>query len=72
VIENDVEKDLNARAVECLDHVTKLINWTHGILARAVGLVRCEERDRSISPVVDTSRRAILGIELEHWKKFDS
>ena len=41
------------------------------IPARAVGLVRREERDRRVAPVVDLARRAVLGIELEHRQQLD-
>src|ERR1700758_2956323 len=34
--------------------------------------MRCEERYRCISPIVNAARRAILRIELEHGKEFDS
>ncbi len=71
VIEHDVENDLDARPVQRLDHVAKLVHRAERILPRAVRLVRGEERDRRIAPVVDLSRRAILSIELEHRQQFD-
>ena len=42
-----------------------------GSLPRAVGLVRREERDRLVAPVVDRARRAVLGVELEHRQQLD-
>src|SRR5262249_39276798 len=53
VIEDNVENNLDARPVQRLDHVTKFINRSEWILTRAVALVRSEERDGRISPVVD-------------------
>ena len=71
VIEHDVENDLDAGPVQRLDHVAKLVHRAERILARAVGRVRREERNRRIAPVIDFSRRAILGIELEDRQQFD-
>ena len=71
VIEHHVENDLDAGPVQRLDHVAKLVHRTERILARAVRLVRRKERDRRIAPVVDPSRRAVLGIELKHRQQFD-
>ena len=56
VIEDHVENDLDARPVQRLHHVAKLVHRAERILTRAVALVRRKERDRRISPVVDQSR----------------
>ena len=53
VVEDDVEDDLDAGAVQRLDHVAELVDRPERILARAVRLVRREERDRRVAPVVD-------------------
>ena len=50
VVEHDVENDLDAGAVQRLDHVAKFVHRAERVLARAVGLVRREERDRLHSP----------------------
>ena len=71
VIEHDVENDLDARPVQRLDHVAKLVHRTKRILTRAVRLVRRKERYRRVAPVVDPSRRAILRVELKHRQQFD-
>ena len=71
VVEDDVENDLDAGAVQRLDHVAELVDRAERILPRAVGLVRREERDRRVAPVVDLARRAILGVELEHRQQLD-
>ena len=71
VVEHDVEDDLDAGAVQRLDHVAELVHRAERILARAVRLVRREERDRRVAPVVDLARRAVLGIELEHRQQLD-
>jgi hypothetical protein len=70
VVEHDVEDDLDAGSVQRLHHVAELVHWAERITARAVRLVRCEERDRCIAPVVDLARRAVLGIELEPRQQF--
>ena len=70
VVEHDVENDLDARPVQRLDHVAEFVDRAERILARAVRLVRREERDRRVAPVVDLARRAILGVELEHRQQF--
>ena len=71
VVEHDIENDLDAGPVQRLDHIAKFIHRAKRILTRAVGLVRRKERDRRIAPVIDFSRRAVLGIELEHRQQFD-
>ena len=43
VVEDDVENDFDARAVQRLDHVAKFVDRTQRILPRAVRLVRCKE-----------------------------
>ena len=66
VVVHHVENDLDARTVQRLDHISKFVHGTERILTRAVRLVRSEERDRRIAPVVDLSRGTILSVELEH------
>src|SRR5262249_55947439 len=55
-----------------LDHVSKFVHRPESIFARTVRLMRREERNRRVTPVVDLARRTIQGVELEHWEKFDS
>ncbi len=43
VVEDDVENDLDARPMQRLDHVAKLVNGTQRVLTRAVALVRRKE-----------------------------
>ena len=71
VVEHDVEDHLDAGAMQRLHHVAELVHRAERIPARAVRLVRREERDRCVAPVVDLARRAILGIELEHRQQLD-
>ena len=71
VVEHDVENDFDARAMQRLDHVAKFVDRPQRILPRAVSLMRGEERDRRIAPVVDFARRAVLGVELKHRQQFD-
>src|SRR4030095_1791672 len=71
VIEDNVKDYLDPRSMQSLDHVAKLVHRAQGILPRAVRLVRCKERDRCVTPVVNTTRRAILRIKLEYGKKLD-
>src|SRR6516225_1856246 len=72
VVEDHIEDDLDSGPVQRLDHVAKLFDRTDPIPARAVSLVRCEEGDRRIAPVVDESSRAILRIKLEDWQQLNS
>ena len=71
VIEHDVENDFDPGAMQRLDHVAKFVDRAERILPRAVGLVRREERDRRVAPVVDLSRRTVVGVELKHRQQFD-
>jgi hypothetical protein len=50
VVEDDVENDLDARAMQRLDHVAELVDGTERILTRAVAPVRRKERDRRDIP----------------------
>jgi hypothetical protein len=43
VIEDDIEDDFEARAVERFDHVSKFIEDRERVLVRAVSLMRREE-----------------------------
>ena len=58
VIEHHVENDFDARPVQRLDHVAKLVHRAQRILARAVRLVRRKERNRRVAPIIDSSRGA--------------
>ena len=71
VIENDVENHLDAGPVQRLHHVAKFVYGAERILARAVGLVGREERDRRIAPVVDRPGGRILRVKVEHRQEFD-
>jgi len=66
MVEDHVENDLDSRSMQRLDHVTELVHRAKPIPARTKGLVRRKERDRCVSPVVDESGRAVLGIELDN------
>ena len=56
-------------AVERLDHVAELVEDSERILPRTVGVMRREERDRLVAPVVHAAGRAVLRIELEDWQQ---
>src|SRR5262249_14493085 len=72
VIEYDVENHFDSPAMQHFDHVAKFIHCTHRILPRAKRLMRREERDRRISPVINATGRTVLRIKLEYGKKLDS
>src|SRR5262249_16599644 len=72
VVEYHIEKKLNTRPVQRLHHVAERVQRYQWILPRAIGLVRRKERNWRIAPIVDQSRRAILGIELKHRQQFHS
>lgn len=69
VIENDIEDDLDIRPVECFDHVAELVDHCQWIAARAIRLVRGEERNRRISPIIDLAGWTVLRIELKNWEQ---
>src|SRR5262249_1988593 len=71
VIEDNVENDLYARPVQRFNHVAKFVDRAERIPTRTVTLVRGEERDGRVSPVVDPPGRGILGIELKYRQQFD-
>src|SRR5262245_26225789 len=66
VIVDDVENDLDARAMQRLDHVAKFVNRTQRIRSRTVAVVNGEERKRLVSPVVAETGRAVLFIESKY------
>ena len=66
VVEDDVENDLEAGAMERLHHVTEFVHRSKRILSRAVSVVRREERDWRVSPIIGFVTRSILRIELEN------
>ena len=57
VVVDDVEDDLEAGPVERLDEVAELVDGGRRVGSGGVGLVRREERDRLIAPVVDQAGR---------------
>jgi hypothetical protein len=71
MVEHHVQDHLYARPVPGLHHVAELVHRPQRIPARAVGLVRREEGDRRIAPVVGLPRRSVLRVELEHRQQLD-
>ena len=69
VVEDGVEDHLDARAVERLDHVAELVERPERIAPRAVRVVRCEQCDGGVAPVVGETLGSILRVELEHGQK---
>src|SRR5262249_26017360 len=69
VVEHDVEDDLDAGSVQRLDHVTKLVDGPLRIATGAVGVVRREERDGRVAPVVDLAGGSVLDVELENGQE---
>ena len=65
VIEYNIEDDFESGAVERFDHVPKLIEDCERALQRAVRLMRGEQRNGRIAPIVALSRRTVLRVELE-------
>src|SRR5678809_410749 len=55
--------------MQSLHHISELFDRAERILPRAVGLMRREERNRCVAPVVDHAGRAILRIELKHGQQ---
>ena len=72
MIEHNVEDDFNTSSVKRFDHVAELVYRAEGIRSGAVRLVWREKGDRCIAPVINPARRAVLAIELEYRKKFNS
>ena len=70
MIEYDVENDLDACPMQRFDHIAKFVQRAECILPRAIGLVRRKEGNWRIAPVIDSSRRAILGVELKDGQQF--
>jgi hypothetical protein len=55
-----------------LDHIPELVQCIQRAFAGTVPLMRGEERDRAVSPIVDQSRGSILRIELKYRQEFNS
>ena len=71
VVEDNVEDDFQGRPVQRLNHVPELVERPERVLARAIGRVRREERDRRVAPIIDLARRGILRIELKDGQQLD-
>src|SRR4030095_9930493 len=71
VVEDHIEDDLQARAVQGLDHLAKLVERAERVFAQAVAGVRREEGDRLIAPVVLQPRRGVLLVELKDGHQLD-
>ena len=71
VIEDHVEDDFDARAMQRLHHVAEFVEHGQRLRARAVGAMRCEERDWLVAPVVHAPRGASFEIELKHRQQLD-
>ena len=66
MVVDHVQHDLDVGLVERLHHLAELAEFLSGFPRTAVEVVRGEERERRIAPVV-----AFLGIELEDWHELD-
>ena len=71
MIEYHVEYHFNTSPVQRFDHVPKLVNGPEWILPRAIRLMRREERNGRVAPIVTQPARRILRIELKNRKQFD-
>ena len=71
VVVDHVEDDLDAGAVQRLDHVPELVERAERVGPRAVAGMGREERDRLVAPVVDQPRRRVLLVEGEHRQQLD-
>ena len=65
VVEDDVEDDFESRAMERFDHVPKFVKHPERFLPRAERMMRREEGDGLVPPVIHASRR-VLRVELKH------
>ncbi len=72
VVVHDVEDHLDARGVEGLDHRLELLHLAQRC-GRRVAVVRCEERDRVVAPVVaqPTLDEVVVLHELVHRHQLD-
>ena len=52
VVKHHVENDLNARPMQSLNHVAKLVHRPQGVFAGAVGPVGSEKAQGAVAPVV--------------------
>ena len=71
MVEDDVEDDFDAGAVQRLDHVAELVEDVERPARELIRVMRREERDRLVAPVVDAACRRLLRIELEHRQELD-
>ena len=71
VIEDHIQNDFQAFPVQGFHHVPELIYRPERVRARAVGLVRREERNRRVAPIVHLARWTVLGIELKDRQQLD-
>src|SRR5712691_11074676 len=72
MVEYHIEDDLDAGAMQRLDHIPKLVQGPEGVLAGTVRVVGGEERHRTVAPVVDEAWRTVLSVKLEDWEQLYS
>ncbi len=74
VVVDDVEDDLDPRSVQRLDERLELVDLAAGVPGGRVLVVRCEESESVVAPVVAQSFVFEMGVlgELVHGHEFDS
>src|SRR6185369_9843498 len=72
VVKHHVEDDLDPRSMERLYHVAKFVDRTHTVCSRTIRLMRCEKRDRGVSPIIDPAQGTVQRVELKHGQQLDS
>ena len=71
MIEDDVEDDFESRAMERLDHVPEFVEDPERFLPRTVRMMRREEGDGLVAPVIHLASRRIVRVELKHRQQLD-
>jgi len=71
VVVDDVENDLDPRAMQRLHHVAKFVERAKWIRSGAVSVMRPEKRQGLISPIIAETRRTILLVEGKNRQKLD-
>jgi hypothetical protein len=71
MVVHDVEENLDARAVQRLDHVAKLVDGAERLAPGAVSGMWRKEGERLVPPIISEPRWAVVFIEGKYRQQFD-
>ena len=65
MIEDYIQDYFYSCSVKSFYHVAEFVHRTEQLLARAIGTMHGKKRHRRVAPVIHTTLRRVMGIELK-------